>query len=107
MRLNLYSISLRGLGLVFSGVSVFFLEAGKYLGALTIGVFIGFLLWSILDLIFGFFQDRPTQGINTLISLLSTILGISYFQGLQTSLVLLGLAGGVLAAGIFDWKTKK
>ena len=104
MPINL-SIILRIIGLIVA-VGTYFIQLGQIFSALIFGVFIGILAWSIFDLIFGFFQDRPTQGINSGISLISTIIPLPYFQYTGTPMLLLGVVIGLVIAVILDWKTK-
>lgn len=106
MTINIISFSLRGVGLVGSGIGAFVLEAGQSLGTLIFGALAGILIWSILDLMFGFFQDRPTQGVNSGTSLVSSLIGIPYFQYTGLPILLLGLVIGFVVAIVLDWKTK-
>lgn len=103
---NLISIGLRGGGLVLSSITAFFLQAGQILGTLFLGIFIGLLIWSVADLIFGFFQDRPTQGINSGISLVNVLIPIPFFQYAGSVYLITGLVFGVIIAGFVDWATK-
>jgi len=110
------SIGLRGVGLALSAIFSFLVNIGAIVGTLFFGIFIGILGWTILDLIIGFFQDRPifqdrpTQWTNTGISFVSVIIPLfptTYLNyGGGMGLILSGIVAGVAIAAFLDWKDK-
>lgn len=106
MNINIPSIGLRGVGAIF-GVSTSVLQIGQSLGTIIFGALIGILIWSIIDLIFRIFQDRPTQGVNSGISFFSSFITFPYFSSIGFPFLLLGLSIGFVVAIVLDWKFKK
>jgi len=93
--MNVLSFSLRLVGMLAAVLVSFFFDIGNTYGVILFGVFIGMLIWSLIDLAFELFQERSTQTVNVVVSVASAALNLQFSLSL---LFFMGIGIGVVIA---------